>query len=94
MVTVMHCKQHKGTFCGQYGTAFYDLKAPEEKVQRATQQGLEGMCAEAALKTFTRLPSNAGSNAPVYRPKPPTGKNIELDEPHSFAVDMMPPCAC
>jgi hypothetical protein len=21
-------------------------------------------------------------------------ENIELDEPHSFAVDMMPPCAC
>jgi hypothetical protein len=44
MVTVIRCKQHKGTFCDRYGTAFYDLKTPEEKVQRAIQQSLEGMC--------------------------------------------------
>jgi hypothetical protein len=30
------------TFSDRYGTAFYDLKTPEEKVQRAIQQGLEG----------------------------------------------------
>jgi hypothetical protein len=47
MVTVIRCKQHKGTFCDQYGTVFYDLKTPEEKVQRAIQQGLEGMCPRA-----------------------------------------------
>jgi hypothetical protein len=35
------------SYCDRYGTAFYDLKTPEEKVQRAIQQNLEGMCLEA-----------------------------------------------
>lgn len=47
MVQVSRCKQRKGTFCGRYGTAFYGLKTPQEKVERAINQGLEGLCPEA-----------------------------------------------
>jgi transposase-like protein len=50
MVTVIRCKQHNGTFCDRYGTAFYDLKTSEEKVQRAIQQSLEGICPEAVAR--------------------------------------------
>lgn len=50
MVYVIRCKQHKGTFCDRYGTAFYDLKTPEEKVQRALHQELEGLCPESIAR--------------------------------------------
>jgi Transposase domain (DUF772) len=46
-VFVIRCRQCRKTFCDRFGTAFYDLKTPEEKVQRAIQQGLEGLCPEA-----------------------------------------------
>jgi len=39
MVFVIRCRQRRRTFCDRYGTAFYDLKTPEENVQRAIQQG-------------------------------------------------------
>src|SRR4030095_1288653 len=50
MVSVIRCKQHRGTFCDRYGTAFYHLKTEEEKVRRAIQQGLEGLCPEAIAR--------------------------------------------
>jgi hypothetical protein len=37
-VYVIRCRECRKTFCDRYGTAFYDLKTPEEKVQRANQQ--------------------------------------------------------
>jgi hypothetical protein len=46
-VLVFRRRQYLKTFCDRFGTAFYDLKTPEEKVQRAIQQGLEGLCPEA-----------------------------------------------
>jgi len=49
MVRVIRCKRRKGTSCDCYGTAFYDLKTPEEKVERAIHQGLEGLCPEAVV---------------------------------------------
>jgi transposase-like protein len=95
MVTVIHCKQHKGTFCDRYGTAFYDLKTPEEKVQRAIQQGLEGMCPEAVARvedihpsTVQRWIERASLQAKAADREVITGvvaENIELDELYSFA---------
>src|SRR2546425_13362430 len=50
MVSVICCRDCRKTFCDRYGTAFYDLKTPEEKVERAIQQGLEGLCPEAVAR--------------------------------------------
>lgn len=50
MVFVIRCRQCRRTFCDRYGTAFYDLKTPEEKVTRAINQGLEGLCPEAVAR--------------------------------------------
>ena len=41
-VLVLRCRKCRKTFCDRYGTAFYDLKTEEERVQRAIHQGLEG----------------------------------------------------
>src|SRR5262245_50876830 len=49
-VLVFRCRQCRKTFCDRFGTAFYDLKTPEEKVKRAIQQGLEGLCPEAVAR--------------------------------------------
>src|SRR5262245_50741961 len=49
-VFVIRCWKCRRTFCDRFGTAFYDLKTPEEKVQRALQQGLEGLCPEAVAR--------------------------------------------
>jgi len=50
IVYVIRRRDCRKTFCDRYGTAFYDLKTPEEKVQRAIQQGLEGLCPEAVAR--------------------------------------------
>jgi transposase-like protein len=50
VVFVIRCRQCRRTFCDRYGTAFYDLKTPEEKVLRAIRQGLEGLCPEAVAR--------------------------------------------
>lgn len=94
-VMVIRCKQHKGTFCDRYGTAFYDLKTPEEKVQRALHQGLEGLCPEAVARiegvhptTVQRWVARACQQAQAADQKVITGvqaENVELDELHSFA---------
>src|SRR5262249_6514185 len=94
-VTVIRCKQHKGTFCDRYGTAFYDLKTPEEKVQRAIQQGLEGLCPEAVARvedvhptTVQRWIERACLQAKAADREVIIGvvaENIELDELYSFA---------
>jgi len=95
MVTVIKCKQHNGTFCDRYGTAFYDLKTPEEKVQRALQQGLEGLSPEAVARvegvhptTVQRWVARAYEQAQAADQQVITGvpaANIELDELYSFA---------
>lgn len=49
-VFVPRCRACRKTFCDRYGTAFYDLKTPEEQVQRALQQSLEGLYPEAVAR--------------------------------------------
>ena len=95
IVFVIRCKQHRGTFCDRYGTAFYDLKTPEEKVQRALQQGLEGLCPEAIARvesvhptTVRRWLDRACLQATAADRDVITEistENVELDELHSFA---------
>jgi IS1 family transposase len=95
VVRVIRCNRHGGTFCDRYGTAFYDLKTPEEKVQRAIQQGLEGLCPEAVARvegvhptSVQRWIDRACLQAKAADKKVITGvstENIELDELHSFA---------
>jgi IS1 family transposase len=95
MVSVIRCKQHRGTFCDRYGTAFYDLKTEEEKVQRAIQQGLEGLCPEAIARvegvhptTVQRWMDRACLQAKAADRRviaEVSTENVELDELHSFA---------
>lgn len=41
--TVFRCRQCRRTFCDRFGTAFYDLKTEEAKVQRAIHEVMEGL---------------------------------------------------
>jgi hypothetical protein len=95
MVQVIRCKRHRGIFCDRYGTAFYDLKTPEAQVQRAIQQGLEGLCPEADARvegvhptTVQRWVERACRQAQAADQAVITKvatANVELDELHSFA---------
>jgi IS1 family transposase/transposase-like protein len=94
-VFVIRCRQCRRTCCDRFGTAFYDLKTPEEKVQRAIQQGLEGLCPQAVARiegvhptTVQRWVERASVQAQAADHKVLTNvstENIELDELHSFA---------
>ena len=94
-VQVFRCRQCRRTFCDRFGTAFYDLKTPEEKVQRALQQGLEGLCPEAVARieqvhptTVQRWVERASLQAQAADQEVivnVTTENVELDELHSFA---------
>lgn len=94
MVQVFRCRQCKKTFCDRYGTAFYDLKTPEEKVQRALQQGLEGLCPEAVARVESVHPTTVqrwmerareqGAAADQDVVVNVQTENVELDELHSF----------
>jgi len=94
-VFVIRCRQCRKTFCDRFGTAFYDLKTPEEKVQRAIQQGLEGLCPEAVARvegvhptTVQRWVDRACLQAKAAEQEVITGvstQNVELDELYSFA---------
>jgi transposase-like protein/IS1 family transposase len=48
--TVFRCLVCRKTFNDRYGTAFYDLKTPSEKVTRAVQQVAEGLSFEAVAR--------------------------------------------
>lgn len=95
LVNVFRCKNCRRTFCDRYGTAFYDLKTPEEKVHRAIQQELEGLCPEAVARvegvhptTVQRWVERAAVQAKAADQQVITGvstENLELDELHSFA---------
>src|SRR5262249_22149544 len=92
-VNVIRCRICGRTFCDRYGTAFYDLKTPEEKVQRAIRQGLEGLCLEAVarvegvhLTSVQRWIERAAVQAKTADHKMITGvstENVELDELHT-----------
>ncbi len=47
MRTVFRCRRCRKTFCDRYGTAFYDLKTPEQKVLHAVHQVMEGASYES-----------------------------------------------
>jgi hypothetical protein len=95
LVTVIRCKQHEGTFCSRYGTAFYDLKTPEEKVERAINQGLEGLCPEAVARIEGVHPTTVQCWVERGRDQARSADkkvitdvstdNVELDELHGFA---------
>jgi transposase-like protein/IS1 family transposase len=99
-VFVIRCRDCRKTFCDRYGTAFYDLKTPEEKVQRAIHQGLEGLCPEAVARvegvhstTIQRWVERACLQAKAADQEVITGvstRNIELDELYSFAGEKHP----
>jgi transposase-like protein/IS1 family transposase len=99
-VYVIRCRDCRKTFCDRYGTAFYDLKTPEEKVQRAIQQGLEGLCPEAVARiecvhptTVQRWVDRACSQAKAADQEVITAvstENVELDELYSFAGEKHP----
>ena len=99
-VYVIRCRECRKTFCDRYGTAFYDLKTPEEKVQRAIQQGLEGLCPEAVARvegvhptTIQRWADRGRAQAKAADHKVITGvwtENVELDELYSFAGEKHP----
>ena len=99
-VYVIRCRECRKTFCDRYGTAFYDLKTPEEKVQRAIQQGLEGLCPEAVVRIEGVHPTTVGrwvdrscSQAKAADQEVITGvstENVELDELYSFAGEKNP----
>ncbi len=48
--TVFRCRICCKSFNDRYGTAFYDLKTPSEKVSRAVQQVAEGLSFEAVAR--------------------------------------------
>lgn len=99
-VYVIRCRDCRRTFCDRYGTAFYDLKTPEEKVQRAVQQGLEGLHPEAVARiesvhptTVQRWVERACLQAQAADQQVITGvstENVELDELYSFAGEKHP----
>jgi hypothetical protein len=89
-VFVIRWRQCRQTFCDRFGTAFYDLKTPEDKVQCAIQQDLEGLCPEAVARvegvhptTVQRRVDRACSQAKAADQEVITGvstQNVELDE--------------
>ena len=95
MRIVLRCRCCKRSFCDRYGTAFYDLKTPEEKVERAVHQVLEGLGYESIARiervhptTVHRWVARASEQAQladmtvVQQVKAAT---IELDELYGFA---------
>jgi transposase-like protein/IS1 family transposase len=48
--TVFRCRLCRKTFCDRYGTAFYDLKTPEQKVLHSVHQVMEGLGYEAVAR--------------------------------------------
>ena len=99
-VFVIRCRHCRKTFCDRFGTTFYDLKTSEEKVQRAVQQGLEGLCPEAVARvegvhstTVQRWVERACAQAQAADQKLITDvspQNVELDELYSFAGEKQP----
>ena len=48
--TVFRCRLCRKSFCDRFGTAFYDLKTEEAKVQRAVHEVMEGLSYEAVAR--------------------------------------------
>jgi transposase-like protein/IS1 family transposase len=92
---VLRCKACRKAFCDRYGTAFYDLKTPEEKVQRAMHQVMEGLGYEAVARiegihptTVHRWVERATQQAELAEEaviQNVTTEAVEMDELYSFA---------
>jgi len=61
MRTVFRCRLCRKTFNDRFGTAFYDLKTPSEKVSRAVQQVAEGLSFEAVARIETVAPETVSN---------------------------------
>jgi transposase-like protein len=93
--TVFRCRLCRKTFCDRYGTAFYDLKTPEQKVLHALHQVLERLSYEAVARVEAVHPSSvhrwverahhqaALADAAILQQV--EAEVIEMDELHSFA---------
>lgn len=102
-VLVLRWRACRKTFGDRYGAAFYDLKTPEEKVQRALQQSLEGLCPEAVARveqvhstTVQRWVQRASRQAQAAARTVITRvqtEHLELDELYSFAGTKRPAAA-
>ena len=93
--TVFRCRSCLKTFNDRYGTAFYDLKTPSEKVSRAVQQVAEGLSFEAvarietvASSTISKWIKRAALQAHLIDADLVQNietEAVELDEVYSFA---------
>lgn len=92
---VFRCTLCRKTFCDRFGTAFYDLKTPEEKVLRSVHQVLEGLGYEAVARieqvhptSVHRWAERAWVQAQLADQRllqNLTPEVIQMDELHSFA---------
>jgi len=95
MRTVFRCNLCRKTFCDRFGTAFYDLKTPEEKVLRSIHQVMEGLGYEAVARiegvhprTVHHWVERAEQQATLADQavvREVTTEVVEMDELHSFA---------
>lgn len=93
--TVFRCRICRKTFNDRYGTAFYDLKTPAEKVTRAVNQIAEGLSFEAVSRVEQIAPSTISNwiKRAVYQAElidldllqNIETDVIEMDEVYSFA---------
>lgn len=95
MRTVFRCRLCRQTFCDRCGTAFYDLKTEEAKVQRAVHEVLEGLSDEAVARIEEVHPTSvhrwidkAAAPAALADGKivqQVAAETVEMDELYSFA---------
>ena len=93
--TVFRCRLCRKSFCDRYGTAFYDLKTPEQKVTHAVHQVMEGLGYESVAriegvhpKTVHRWIERAcmqAARADRQIVQHVQAEVIEMDELYSFA---------
>ena len=92
---VFRCTLCQKTFCDRFGTAFYDLKTPEDKVLRSVHQVLEGLGYEAVARIEQVHPTSVhrwveraveqAQLADQLTLQNIEAAVIEMDELHSFA---------
>jgi|SRR5215208_4059536 len=92
---VFRCTLCRKTFCDRFGTAFYDLKTPEEKVLRSVHQVLEGLGYAAVARIEQVHPTSVhrwverafeqAQLADQLTLQNIETEVIEMDELHSFA---------
>jgi hypothetical protein len=95
MRTVFRCTICRKSFCDRFGTAFYDLKTPEDTVLRSVHQVMEGLGYEAVARiegihptTVHRWMERAQQQAALADHAvvdQVSTEAVELDERHSFA---------